>query len=291
MREPGWEGTQTAPDGAGEEESGLFDLLREANLSTRHLKFCCGGVLGLFILVGLYFGGKALWNLWESRPDEPDVEEPVEVPDDEEEAGLLDPSILGGILVGEEEPDEDEALGAGQNLGEQETSEDAFTQSIIDFASLYEAMQVNVNELLAQSNERRDTLEEYQNQLHYFLYVGEQNMEALEEESQSLLTRFEAREEEKAAAEERYFSELKDLDAYAAVAALEAFTLDAEEIVRLRAQYNARQKLLSYYENVLASMELRVRDLDLNQEALIKGVQVVDIEGSDLDLIIDEDEL
>ena len=83
MREPGWEGTQTAPDGAGEEESGLFDLLREANLSTRHLKFCCGGVLGLFILVGLYFGGKALWNLWESRPDEPDVEEPVEVPDDE----------------------------------------------------------------------------------------------------------------------------------------------------------------------------------------------------------------
>ena len=152
-------------------------------------------------------------------------------------------------------------------------------------------MQVNVNELLAQSNERRDTLEEYQNELRFFLYSGEQNVEALEEESQSLVTRFEAKEEDKAASEERYFSELKDLDAYAAVAALEAFTQDAEEIVRLRAQYNARQKLLSYYEQVLAGMELRIRDIELNEEALIQGIQVVDLEGSDLDLIIDEEEL
>ena len=44
-----------AEEGAFEEESGLMDLLREANLSTRHLKFCCSGVLLVAVLIGLFF--------------------------------------------------------------------------------------------------------------------------------------------------------------------------------------------------------------------------------------------
>ena len=64
-----------------------------------------------------------------------------------------------------------------------------------------------------------------------------------------------------------------------------------EQVVNIRAQYLARLKLVEYYELVLTSMERRINDIDLNEEALIKGIQVVEIAGSDLDLIIQEDEL
>jgi len=291
MKEPGEERGEEEPF---EEESGLLDMLKEAKLSTRHLKFCCGGVVALFLLIGLFFGGRALFTAWQNRPEEPDATEPEEPTDneDDDEFNFLDPSVLSGILVGEDMPEADDALQTGQDLGApEETTGDSLTQSMVDFASIYEAMQVNVNELLTQSNQRRETLEDYQNQLQYLLYLGKQNIEKLEEESSALISQFEAREEEKADAETRYFSNLRELDSYAAVAALNTFTEHGEEIVRLRAQYNARQKLLTYYEDVLASMELRVRDIELNEEALLKGVQVVDIEGSDLDLIIDENEL
>ena len=42
---------------------------------------------------------------------------------------------------------------------------------------------------------------------------------------------------------------------------------------------------------LIDSIALRLTDLDFNEEALVKGIQIVEIEGSDLDLIIDGTEL
>lgn len=275
-----------------DEEAGLMDLLREANLTGRHFRFCCGGILVLALLVGMFFGAKALWAWWKQRPEdeqEPEEEEIVEEP--EEEYDYADPSLLAGIMVGEEVAEEDEATGAGENLGVTGTSSDPFTQSILDFAALYESMQVDVNELLAQSTDRRGTLEDYVNELNYLIYLGKQNVEQLETESSNLADQFEAAEGDKDTSETKFFAEMSALDAYGAAAALDSFIEDGETVVRLRAEYNARQKLLDYFEQVLESAELRLTDIELNEEALVKGVQVVDIEGSDLNLILDENDL
>jgi hypothetical protein len=274
------------------EEGGLMDLLREANLSTRHLKFCCGGVVVLLLLVGLVFGGKAAWNWWKDRPqeeepEEPMIDEPVEEPDD---YSFLDPSIMSGIMVGEDQAEEDDATSTGEDLGDQDY-EDTFTQQIDDFARIYSALQTDVNELLNKSSDRYDALKDFENELGYLKYLAEQNLEDLVVESENLVGKFNAVEEAKDEAEAQFFEKLQDLDAPAATGMLDVFVAHAEDVVRLRAEFSAREKLISYYEEALEVLEVRIRDISLNEEALIKGVQVVEVEGSNLNLIIDEDSL
>lgn len=279
-----------------EEESGLMDLLREANLSPRHLKFCCSGVLGVLLLIALFFGGKSALTWWSNRPvedDEPVTEEPetpVEEPS-EDDYSFLDPSILGGILVGEDKAEEDPATDVGESLGDNSDSGDSFSDQINDFAKIYESLQVDVNILLNNSDSRLSTLRDYESELNYELYLAKQNLEALQNESNAFAEKFDAVEASKDDLELNFFAELQDLDAPAANAALNAFVKQGQEIVRLRALFNAREKLISYYEQALDVLELRIADITLNEEALVKGVKVVELEGSTLNLIIQEEDL
>ena len=278
-----------------EEESGLMDLLREANLSPRHLKFCCSGVVGVALLVGLFFGGKAALTWWNNRPveDEPVVEEPetpVEEPN-EDDYSFLDETILGGILVGEDKAEEDPATDAGENLGDNSDSGDSFSDQINDFAKIFESLQVDVNVLLNNSDSRLSTLRDYESELNYEVYLAKQNLEALQNESNSLVEKFDAVEASKDELEANFFVQLQDLNAPAANSALNAFVQQGQEIVRLRALFNAREKLISYYEQALDVLQLRIEDITLNEEALVKGVQVVELEGSTLDLIIQVEDL
>jgi len=207
------------------------------------------------------------------------------------EYDYADPSVIAGVMVGDEVAEEDEALEAGEGLGEELVSEDELAAMISDFAAMYEAMEVDVVEMLDASRDRQDTLDSYQNELNYLIYVGGQNLDKLVEDSELLAAKFAETEEYKNALEVRFFEKMRELDAYGSTAALDAFIVEAEEIVRLRAEYSARQKLVAYYAAILEQMQLRVTDIELNEEALVKGVQVVDIAGSDIDLIIDESEL
>jgi hypothetical protein len=285
-----------------EEGGGFMDLLREANLSPRHLKFCCSGVLVLAFLIGLGFGVKALVQGWppawwtDLRSEDPVVEEevPEEIPDEAPESDsfqFLDEGILTGILLGEEKARElNPGLIAGENLGEELTSPDAFARFVADFKKMFEVMEVNVQELLDQSQDRPTALKDYQNKLNFLLYLGKQNVEALKDVNIALENQFEEVQARKDQLEERFFGQLSDLDANASAASLNEFVAEAEEVVRLRAQHQARERLLLFYSRLIERMELRVQDLALNEEALIKGVKVVEVDGSDLDLILQVEE-
>jgi hypothetical protein len=304
---------QPAPsEGGGEElfddEGGFTALLEEARLSPRHLRFCCGGILVLAILGGLIFGGIKLFGSLGNGDDstketkvkeEPVVEEMVEEDDEtpdmnsegDEDLLDLDFSLEGSLLVGDEDTEEDESPEVTELIGKDDEIDDEFTQRIADFAMLYEAMLVDVNAMLDQSADRDERLENYMDELTMLYRLGGNNRDQLLLENEDLVDAFEEVEESKDAYEEDFFNELKNLNATASSQSLDLFIEDAKEVTELRAEYRARQKLIEYYDLVLEAMELRMTVLELNEEALVKGVQVVDIEGSDIELIIRESEL
>jgi hypothetical protein len=255
-------------------------------------------------LVGLIFGGVRFVQWWGDRPErvkpvevveEPVQEEPVEDPSTfteiDDELKYIDGTVYSALMLGEYEPEEDPAVDAGGLLGEELVSDDSLATSINLFSELFQALQVDVQDLVNQSSDRRDTLEDYTNQLKYLSSRGQTELEDLRTYTDNLARQFEEVEAEKNLFEERFFEDLANLDSYGATANLNEFIVHGEQIVSIRAQYLARLKMIEYYELVLDAMERRITDIELNEEAIVKGIQVVEIQGSDIDLIIQEDEL
>ncbi len=273
------------------EEGGLKEIFREANLSARHFRFCCAGLLlvGLFaavifvVLNFIDFSGDGIPNVDKDKDKDDEVNEEVPLDD-------LDPGIGAGIQIGEEVFSRDPGPELGEALGEQDIIDEDFAELVADFAQIFNSMEVDVNELLNQSSDRTEALTDYVSLLNFNLYLGRQNVETLVIQMEDLEQRFVAVEKEQNEAEVDFFDDLRNLDANGSSAALDRFSGFSEEVVSLRAEYRAREKLLEYYEAVLIELELRITDIEFNREALIKGVQVVNIDGSDLDLIIDESE-
>lgn len=291
-------------EGMGEEESnafadtesgGLRDILSEAGLSTRHLKFC----LGLLVLAGLvlggFFGGSKILKLIGDF----DFSTPETVEDTDESTsnsassagGLFDDDIETGIRIGFEESYKDYATSAGESLGSSASSREEYAQMVEDFGTLYNLLEVDVNDLLDQSNDRSFELHKYVAELEQSLNKAELNLRKLEREEEDLVDDFESADSEKSDYEEEFFAALGDLDGDGANQNLEDFIDSAKETTEIRANYRARVKLSIYFERGIEAATLRLKDLNYNAEALVKGVRVVDIAGSDLNLVIDESEL
>jgi hypothetical protein len=84
---------------------------------------------------------------------------------------------------------------------------------------------------------------------------------------------------------------LDAFDGEAAETELLTFVELKQELVDLKAKYMAFGELQSRFETVLDSLFPLIEDLRVNREALISGVQVVDVLDSDLDLILTQSDL
>ncbi|MBU0981080.1 hypothetical protein KKC94_00125 [Patescibacteria group bacterium] len=282
-----------------DEEGGFGALLREANLSPKHLKFCCGGVFLILALVMAVWGGILIFNSDNDSTDKKDKTDTQEEKDSKNDkdsgseiiiGGDEDVSLISGLMVGADELVEDIGTDMGEDIGTDVTLLENYPQMIRDFTEIYNSLQVDVVELLDQSHDRSATLDEYLDELNYNQYLARQNIETLQAQISNLADEIQSTEKKRDEKENEFFTSLGDLDAYKSNAALDDYIEYAQEAVDLRARYQAREKLLSYYDQIADDIEARIRGVELNREALIKGIRVVDISGSNIDLIIGEDE-
>lgn len=275
-----------------EDGGGFMDMVRESGLTGRHIKFCCGIVVLLGIVLSVVFGG--VWNfvveLWPEGNEDTVVTDDPEA-DEGDEGELFDSLIEVGIKLGFEEAEEDESTTVAESIGSEESSDNRFSRLIEDFEEVYNSMQVDVIAMLDQSSDRQLSLDKYLEELNELYEMSRLNYKTLSREAEELVDEFHELEDEKNSIEERFFEDINELDGDGSVDSLDDFIEISRDLVEIRAKYRARAKVLAFYERGIEALELRIKDLEYNSEALVKGVRVVDIAGSDIDLIVEEDEL
>lgn len=266
------------------DSSGFWDILKESGLSARHFKFCCGGIVIVGLIAALGYGALKAWDYYRNRqPAQTPVETPVENPSNE----LFDSQIEVGIKIGFEQAEKDSSTSSGEELGTQKSSNERFARFVEDFQEIYNSLQVDVQALLNQSNDRALALDKYVAELEKYNNIAQLNLRELQREDGELVAQFKAIDEDKSTYEQDFFDHVNELNGDASAGSLEQFIDAAKQATGIRANYRARSKLEVFYKAAIEKLDLRLKDIQFNKEALVKGVQVVEIAGSDLNLIVD----
>ncbi|KKT73375.1 MAG: hypothetical protein UW70_C0085G0005 [Candidatus Peregrinibacteria bacterium GW2011_GWA2_44_7] len=260
----------------------LIDLLHEANLTPRHLQFCCAGLLVFFIIIGIgFFIVPSL--LEKGLPfgsDTQSTETETPEPESEPAAELIFKGSSGvdvALLMGYQEQNPDP------------TSK--FQGYVKDLNRIYTLYYVDITGLLAAPGSRTATLDNYIGDFKAAYNDGVIFYREIQAIRTAFSTQFEKNVPPKEAAEVGFFEDVKAFKGGSAERQLVQFIALNQKQAELRAKYLAFGRLEQMYKVVLESSQHRLKDLELNREALLAGVQVVDVYGSDLDLILKETDL
>lgn len=173
----------------------------------------------------------------------------------------------------------------------QKVDDDSIATYMQVLNELQNGFETDINQLLDASDNRANALSAHLRELKGLFAEAEFTYASLKEEADELKVQYNKVTSDKDVLEEAFFVSLDKLESKESNQILNEFVEASKEQINLKARYNALNKISEMYETAMKNMEVRIKDIEVNKAALIKGVKVVDIKGSDLDLIIEEGEL
>lgn len=295
------EESEVAPESIFEDEpqeaaSKLDQLLAEIHLTKKHLFLFLG--LGVVLIIGLVFGVKFLFGLVDSGDEGAGQKKIVTVSEGKEKISSvtapqepvgMDASLRSVLYFGRSfflppyffsGADIDLSLLVGSLQKENQS----LGKYVVLLRRLQNAYGTDITSLLNKSVDRRSVL---QNHLTFLKRLSEEARVARDQiqfQKNELKKSLDALEKKRDEEEKQFFDALKDLQPRSE-SFLSQYIKDAKDALALKAQLQALDRLSKFYESALSRVEARVKDIELNAEALIKGIKVFDVPGSDLKII------
>jgi|GEM_PF-5059055 len=294
-----------------DEESPLKNFLKNANISPKKIVGCVV-VFGLLILliIGLIFGGKLLFNMLTNDSPKEHVEEVVEVEEVEKvekevvvkkeevqessaeslPVGFIHPSLYAGVKMGD-----DKAEGfvevPHQPAGVFAPGNENIAQYVDILSRIRGVYETDIQAMLNASGDRNRTLNEFLSRMKSLSKEAHDSLPRIGARKSELQVEFDEVTRQKQIYEDAYFENLKANNPQETNDDLVQFTILAKDSVDIRARYRALDKVEEYMNRFVSALDTRIRDVEFNREALIKGVKVIDVQGSDIELIIPESDL
>jgi hypothetical protein len=144
-------------------------------------------------------------------------------------------------------------------------------------------------QLLDSSADRLATFDAYKAQLNEIYKKSLQIRDEIEAQSERFKSDFDSATDEKNLKEQEYFEFIAQFDGLRADKALNEFIelRVAQEVARTK--YNALRALAQEYDRTNEFVSRRLQSLDLNREALLKGVRITPIEGDGFEFVVEQD--
>ncbi len=215
---------------------------------------------------------------------DPSVEPEDEVLDE-------DITLIPGILAGRNDRTLEVTTFLGAEAGDPSEDPEFFGESVEIFEAAYRTYQLNLPQFLNRADDREEAIDQYSSELRHALSLNNSRYETLLAHRASLQRAQSEVEAQSSEFEDDFSTRFQELDALGSEAALNRFISSAQSGVEIEAQLKAFNRLIDLYEELEPLLSARILDVDLNREALVKGVEVIDVENSDLDLILDESDL
>lgn len=253
----------------------LDEFLQELNLSKKHIFLGLGCIV---LLVAFVFGGIAGWRYYKNRaqaPSQAPSQEPSEPKPPVETPVEIKPEQAGATGIAY-------IVNYGRTL--EITTE--FSEYVFLLRRLQNAYGTDINSLLNQATDKRGALKSHLALLRSLHGDAAITLKVIKEESELLQTVHDTQQRKQLEIDKAFFEELDSLNPQTTSSLLDEFIIVSREMLTLRSKFKALKKISSLYESSLPKVAARLQDIELNEEALISGIKVYDVRGSDLQLII-----
>ena len=240
--------------------------------------------------------GPGLWEKitgWFGGGDK-DVDEP-EVPvvdqgSEEDEQDVEEPSgVVTSGEVGNDKPEvlESEAIELGYIVGIGEQSTNSLSAYVRTYRELRAVFNTDLFAYLSVVEDRESAYDEYLLRFKGTYQKALNSIQDLEVEILEYRNRVARVEAELEEVENMFFGEVEALNSEAVPELLKTFQEVGRQEVVITSELKARQAILDRYNNVENVVADRITAIELNRDAFIKGVQVVDYRNIDLDLVVE----
>lgn len=261
----------------------LEEFLQEIHLQPRHIFYGIGCIIGIVLLIyAALFGFKWLKN--RKSQEVPPTKPPTEI--SAEETGLPQITAIGKIFIVSEAIVGETGLFAAEVFGANAIPDAPIAQYVMNFRKLQNAYEADIIELLNKATDRRARFKSHTTLLKNLFTGSTEILKRIQEETAVIEAAYEIPRQRQEDADINFFEQLNALNPETSSQLLNEFISSSREVVRLRAQFKALGRIGGFYEEALPKVERRIKDMELNEEALVAGLKVYDVKGSDLKLIL-----
>ncbi|MCC7432033.1 hypothetical protein IT412_00755 [Candidatus Peregrinibacteria bacterium] len=146
------------------------------------------------------------------------------------------------------------------------------------------ANQVKVADVLNNKQRRDVALDDYTSQIKELFESGNKLRKEINVQIDEFKIAFNSLNGEKDRYETDFFASLSETEGEKADLLLQKFIETSQKQIEVKAKLAALTQLSQNYETLLIKLKLRIEAIEKNRDALISGVTVEDIPGSDIDL-------
>jgi len=166
-----------------------------------------------------------------------------------------------------------------------------FVKDVELLRSMDNVFNTDVYDFVNMHVDRRGALDLYLTQLADLIEQGNNSLLYLEDSMESLKIQYDQTAEQRDNYENEFFAQLDVLNAEPAYENMQYFLDFSKSATDLRVYYNSQEQLRDMFQSALSFLEPRYQDVFINQDAILKGVHVFDVSGSEIDAILSVEEL
>jgi len=149
-----------------------------------------------------------------------------------------------------------------------------------------EARKINLYDYLNKFVDRRKALQDHLGELNQLVLEADADRNAILQELERLNTEYGAVSVQKDIFEKGFFESMNSYHGEGSYDNLELFIEASQRQIKGKAYYNTLKTLSGMLSSAISALSPRIQDISVNAEALIKGVRVFEVHGSNIDAII-----
>lgn len=163
-------------------------------------------------------------------------------------------------------------------------------ERFVEYVQLLDKMNniynVDLYAMLDLSIDRRATLNQYLNEMNNLIDQGGLALATIQGDLEEYNTQYSATSTLASNYEKSFYTQIRNYYGQTAYDSLQFFMDASAQAGKAKAQYGAENTLKNMFINSLNALRPRAKDISTNTEALVKGVRVFDIKGSDINAIV-----